>query len=693
MSTPKQSIMKRILFIFSLLVFLNIPASRVFSEGGFNLQKDVSIDVRDMNLAEVLEYLAQKGGYEAVISENLNGAVTIYAKNIPIKRLLDAFILTHHMYYEIKANKIVFHYISDNEKMYKQMKKKLLNNLKNTLVSAAARERISADIFSEEIIDILKFYCLKGKLNFIIASPADITGKTCVFLEDIEIFDAIKDLASREGLPLYYDQDFVIIAREDNHIMKEGEYKFYYPSGQLYQSAYYVGGRRQGAEKFFFKNGQIAREGLYEKDILVREVRYNRDGHIVYEESFQKGNEERVVKEFDADGNIRQKNIFDGDVLTQKTIYANGNIEQENIYGGGVLTQKTIYDESGQIVFSGNTNKYRMHALTADPAKGETVRRIPGDDDYVIKEIPEREILMADGERRKWHLYWPDGQLKEDGNFRNGHPHGSFKYYTKSGMLYREKNYLDGKEHGILKEYWDNGQLKSEVHYSHGKKQGISKFYLRSGQLRAEEHFVDGKKQGIFKFYKDDGFRQEVRYKADQPIEVKVYDEQGQVVSIRPVRDGEFSPALGFLPTPSEIDLQEVEARVSLAITKAKMRGCFDFNNRREITHKRETMILCNDEISLSTALELYRIDTGYYPTTQQGLMVLKEKPASESDSANWKGPYIIKVPADPWGNPYIYTSPGTRNKGSFDLTSYGPDGIESKDDIKLEEFRAIVFP
>jgi general secretion pathway protein G len=70
-------------------------------------------------------------------------------------------------------------------------------------------------------------------------------------------------------------------------------------------------------------------------------------------------------------------------------------------------------------------------------------------------------------------------------------------------------------------------------------------------------------------------------------------------------------------------------------------------------------------------ALETYRLDVGHYPTTEQGLDALNKQPAGE---VKWHGPYLKKtVPADPWGNPYIYRYPGQH--GDYDLYSYGRDG------------------
>ena len=70
-------------------------------------------------------------------------------------------------------------------------------------------------------------------------------------------------------------------------------------------------------------------------------------------------------------------------------------------------------------------------------------------------------------------------------------------------------------------------------------------------------------------------------------------------------------------------------------------------------------------------ALDQYRLDTGRYPTTEQGLAALVSRPPNE---AKWNGPYLKKgIPADPWGNAYVYRQPGER--GEYDLLSYGKDG------------------
>lgn len=80
------------------------------------------------------------------------------------------------------------------------------------------------------------------------------------------------------------------------------------------------------------------------------------------------------------------------------------------------------------------------------------------------------------------------------------------------------------------------------------------------------------------------------------------------------------------------------------------------------------------DIATVMQALKLYRLDNQRYPTTEQGLRALVEKPATGPAANGWKaGGYLEKMPKDPWGNPYQFLSPGV--KGEVDLISLGADG------------------
>lgn len=79
-----------------------------------------------------------------------------------------------------------------------------------------------------------------------------------------------------------------------------------------------------------------------------------------------------------------------------------------------------------------------------------------------------------------------------------------------------------------------------------------------------------------------------------------------------------------------------------------------------------------HDIRALETAMDLYRLDNGDYPTTDEGLAALVERPSS--NPASWRqGGYLKRMVKDPWGNPYQYLSPG--DHGEIDIYSYGADG------------------
>jgi len=83
-----------------------------------------------------------------------------------------------------------------------------------------------------------------------------------------------------------------------------------------------------------------------------------------------------------------------------------------------------------------------------------------------------------------------------------------------------------------------------------------------------------------------------------------------------------------------------------------------------------------SDIKAISNALNLYRLDNFNYPSTDQGLEALVSKPGGFPEAKNWNPEgYLQKTPQDPWGNEYLYVSPGTN--GPYDLYSYGADGKE----------------
>ena len=76
---------------------------------------------------------------------------------------------------------------------------------------------------------------------------------------------------------------------------------------------------------------------------------------------------------------------------------------------------------------------------------------------------------------------------------------------------------------------------------------------------------------------------------------------------------------------------------------------------------------------SIMTALNMYHLDNFAYPTTQQGLAALVQRPSDLPQGANWKGPYLDRTPKDPWGHEFLYLQPGVH--GPVDVYTLGADG------------------
>jgi general secretion pathway protein G len=85
-------------------------------------------------------------------------------------------------------------------------------------------------------------------------------------------------------------------------------------------------------------------------------------------------------------------------------------------------------------------------------------------------------------------------------------------------------------------------------------------------------------------------------------------------------------------------------------------------------------------QANIATALKLYELDNGSFPTSDEGLNALLSKPSS---ATNWNGPYLEKKPLDPWAREYKYKCPGEHRPADYDLYSLGKDAVESVDDVK----------
>jgi general secretion pathway protein G len=133
---------------------------------------------------------------------------------------------------------------------------------------------------------------------------------------------------------------------------------------------------------------------------------------------------------------------------------------------------------------------------------------------------------------------------------------------------------------------------------------------------------------------------------------------------------------------PSRSAFTVLELLVVLAIL-GMLAGLAISNSDKIFGRSQEAVAKIFVRDSLKTSLVRYRIEVGDYPTTAEGIQALLTPPANKAD--RWRGPYIDtpgnKPPLDPWGEPYLYRYPGTKNKDGYDLYSKGPDKVDGTDD------------
>jgi len=99
-------------------------------------------------------------------------------------------------------------------------------------------------------------------------------------------------------------------------------------------------------------------------------------------------------------------------------------------------------------------------------------------------------------------------------------------------------------------------------------------------------------------------------------------------------------------------------------------------------TDQAKRSVAASDIQAIGLGLKLYELDTGDFPSTEQGLNALITAPVGLANSATWAGPYLEKKPVDSWGRPYRYGYPSQRSLVGYELSSLGKDGVESEDDV-----------
>lgn len=284
-----------------------------------------------------------------------------------------------------------------------------------------------------------------------------------------------------------------------------GKWSFYYPSGALQEEDLFVENRRQGISTTYYENGQKYGEGNFERDHEQGPWTYwYDDGVKMSEGEFDEGLKKGTWKEY----------------------FPNGQIYSESLVKDSTTYIMSLWNENGeQLVKDGNGTSITYYDTKQKSAEG----KIKGG--------------LKDG---LWSFWYPDGKLKEQGNFKDGtytllnswdpegktlvtNGNGYHRNYYDNGVVALECLYREGKLHGLCYQRGLDGILLSEVNYVNGIADGKAKYYYETGELlnegelknnvqdgdwvwyhangkpEAEAIFINGKKHGEELFYNESG--------------------------------------------------------------------------------------------------------------------------------------------------------------------------------------------
>lgn len=188
----------------------------------------------------------------------------------------------------------------------------------------------------------------------------------------------------------------------------QGNWKRFYPTGELRAEGQYIDGKKEGEWKFYYQNGKFEQRGNYKNDKPHGPWKWwYEDGSVWREEGYRKGREEGLMTEYDCEGNEINKGEYVDGYKFGPWFYTVNDHTEEGEYLDG--------EKNGLWVFTYDNGKTNF--------KGEFQAGVPID-------------------KHEW--YYRNGNLKEEGKYKGGEPHGTWKYFDESGLLYLSVKYRYG---------------------------------------------------------------------------------------------------------------------------------------------------------------------------------------------------------------------------------------------------------
>ena len=333
-----------------------------------------------------------------------------------------------------------------------------------------------------------------------------------------------------------------------NHLL-DGIWSFYGADGIIQEKISYESGKKNGILESFSEGKLVSRcdfvndrrEGrclYFSKEILEKEVpfladkedgkgyAYDEQGNIVaflfYKDGFLRrsermnitdklGRKQGLWRTFFEDKSIKTEgNYLDGEKSGLfKEYNKDGDIVRLEKYENGILVtdaaETTVVDirneyfPDGRIKGSGAYKKGQKHGVHRSyDEQGNVVDAVLYDEGVEVG----RGIIGASGKiEGPWKLFYVNGNVKEEGEYKEGLREGTWQFYDKQGILIQKGNYRKGKPDGLWRWFHEDGSSRREESYTRGREDGESVEYDTEGNIVAKGNFADGLKEGLWMYH------------------------------------------------------------------------------------------------------------------------------------------------------------------------------------------------
>ena len=328
---------------------------------------------------------------------------------------------------------------------------------------------------------------------------------------------------------IHYHNDYIIererINRFDKSGLKQGTWKFFYPSDKLHIEGYYVDNVLDGLYKEYDENGN-----------LITTLRY-KNGSLVQDTAEFKSNI-KIQNKFNEDGDLVYSGAYNGNVpVGIHRIFENGEVKEAIVYNdNGIVISKGVIDEQG-------------------------IRKGKWRNFYVTGELKSEGEYQNNSRVGNWKFYYGNARIEQNGNYKNGKPDGLWTWYYPDGNVLREEEFYNGLEDGYYTEFDSLGNIITKGEYLEGEKEGewyykvgdhtengkyvlglrdeVWKYYYDNGVLQFEGNYVQGVPDGRHKVYYDNGVLKEERFYSMgiKDRNWKKYNNDGSLVMIITFQD------------------------------------------------------------------------------------------------------------------------------------------------------------